>query len=202
MIARNPSSDLLACLKASLERLEGAYSLAVLSHKSLIAARDPMGFRPLVLGVLEEKFEGKPSYVIASETCAFDLIGAKLVREIEPGEIFWIDETGEHSIFLPKKAREARCVFEHVYFSRPDSVVFGESVYEVRKRAGEILARETPVDVDMIIPVPDSGVPSAIGYANQSGKPFELGIIRNHYIGRTFIQPQQSDPATSGSRSN
>jgi amidophosphoribosyltransferase len=192
MIARNPSADLMACLQASLERLEGAYSLTVLSHGSMIAARDPMGFRPLVLGQLEGGLEGKPAYVVASETCAFDLVGAKFIREIEPGEIFWVDAQGEHSIFLAKKRPLSRCVFEHVYFSRPDSIVFGESVYEVRKRAGQILARETGVDCDIVIPVPDSGVPAAIGYANESGVPFELGIIRNHYIGRTFIQPQQS----------
>ena len=196
MIARHPSNDLIECVKATLERLQGAFSLTILSHQHLIAARDPHGFRPLVLGRLDEKksdkHDGKPTYVVASETCAFDLIGAQFVREIEPGEIFWVDEKGEHSIFLERKAPISRCVFEHVYFARPDSVVFGESVYAVRKRAGEILARENPVDVDMIVPVPDSGVPSAIGYANASGKPFELGIIRNHYIGRTFIQPQQS----------
>lgn len=192
MIARNPSSDLATCLIEALDQVEGAYSLTLLSQNALIAVRDPRGFRPLVLGALEGGLNGKPSYVVASETCAFDLIGARFIREIEPGEIFWVDESGEHSRFLPKKPAVSRCVFEHVYFSRPDSVVFGESVYQVRKRAGEILARETAVDVDMIIPVPDSGVPAAIGYANESGKPFELGIIRNHYIGRTFIQPQQS----------
>jgi amidophosphoribosyltransferase len=114
------------------------------------------------------------------------------VREIEPGEIFWVDDKGEHSMRLDKKAASSKCVFEHVYFARPDSIVFGESVYESRKRAGQILARENPIDCDMIVPVPDSGVPSAIGYSMASGKPFELGIIRNHYIGRTFIQPQQS----------
>jgi amidophosphoribosyltransferase len=192
MIARHPSNDLLECLKASLERLEGAYSFAILSHKAVFAVRDPSGFRPLVLGQMEELVNGRPTYVIASETCAFDLIGARYLREIQPGEIFWADEEGEHSVFMDKKAPSAKCVFEHVYFSRPDSIVFGESVYEARKRAGQILARENPVDVDMIIPVPDSGVPSAIGYSVESGKPFELGIIRNHYIGRTFIQPQQS----------
>ena len=192
MIARNPSADLIESLKASLEQIDGAFSLTILSHKALLAARDPYGFRPLVLGQMEEKQGGRPTYVLASETCAFDLIGARLIREIEPGEIFWVDESGEHSVFLERKTKQARCVFEHVYFSRPDSVVFGESVYEVRKRAGQILARETEVDVDIIVPVPDSGVPSAIGYSLQSGKPFELGIIRNHYIGRTFIQPQQS----------
>lgn len=192
MIARNPSEDLLKCLKDSLENLDGAYSFVVLSHRGLFAARDPYGFRPLVLGQMEESQGGKPTYVVASETCAFDLIGARFVREIEPGEIFWVDETGAHSTHLATRKPRASCVFEHVYFARPDSIVFGESVYEVRKRAGQILARENPIDVDIIVPVPDSGVPAAIGYSSFSGKPFELGIIRNHYIGRTFIQPQQS----------
>jgi amidophosphoribosyltransferase len=193
MIARNPSDDLLTCLKAALERLEGAFSLAVLSHNALFAARDRYGFRPLVLGKMDELHNGRPSYIIASETCAFDLVGARYVREIQPGEIFWVDEAGEHSVFLDNRGdKRASCVFEHVYFARPDSVIFGESVYEVRKRAGQILARETSVDVDVIVPVPDSGVPAALGYSIESGKPFELGIIRNHYIGRTFIQPQQS----------
>jgi amidophosphoribosyltransferase len=191
MIARNSSSDLLQCLKESLERVEGAFSLAVLSHEGVFAARDPHGFRPLVLGTLEGRQGESPAWVIASETCAFDLIGAKLVREIEPGEIFYADKNGTKSVFLDRKAPRSACVFEHVYFARPDSVVFGESVYETRKRAGRILARENPIDVDIIVPVPDSGVPAAIGYAAESGKPFELGIIRNHYIGRTFIQPQQ-----------
>ena len=192
MVAKCPSNDLLKCLQDSIERLEGAFSFGILSHQALFAVRDPYGFRPLVLGEMEGGYEGKPSYVIASETCAFDLIGAKFVREIEPGEIFWVDENGSHSVKMKRQAKRASCVFEHVYFSRPDSVVFGESVYEVRKRAGRILARENPVEVDMVIPVPDSGVPSAIGYAAESGVPFELGIIRNHYIGRTFIQPQQA----------
>ncbi|MCM2282562.1 MAG: amidophosphoribosyltransferase [Bdellovibrionaceae bacterium] len=192
MIARNPSGDLLECLAASLKKVEGAYSLAVLSHRALFAARDPYGFRPLVLGEMSNP-SGGTSYVIASETCAFDLIGARLKREIEPGEIFWVDEHGEHSIFLDKKpVSTAKCVFEHVYFARPDSVVFGRSVYEARQAAGRILAREKPADVDLIVPVPDSGVPAAIGYAAESRIPFELGIIRNHYIGRTFIQPHQS----------
>lgn len=203
LIARHPSADLLECVKASLEKLEGAYSLAILSHKAMFAVRDPHGFRPLVLGVMDggavsgrsdegRSVAGRPAYVVASETCAFDLIGARFVREIQPGEIFWVDEDGEHSVFMDKKTTLNKCVFEHVYFARPDSMVFGESVYDVRKRAGMILARENPVDVDMIIPVPDSGVPAAIGYSLESGKPFEFGIIRNHYIGRTFIQPQQS----------
>lgn len=192
LIARHDSTDLLACIQDALEKIEGAFSLAFLSHRSLFAARDPNGFRPLVLGTLDGGTGGKPAYVVASETCAFDLIGAKFVREIGPGEIFWVDETGEHSVFMKRKAPRSACVFEHVYFSRPDSVVFGESVYEVRKRAGQILAREIPLEADIVIPVPDSGVPAAVGYARESGLPFELGIIRNHYIGRTFIQPSQS----------
>ena len=198
LIARERSSDFLTCLRASLERLEGAFSLGALSHKALIAARDPHGFRPLCLGELQWKdpIGGmQTAHVIASETCAFDLIGAKYVREIEPGELVILDDSGVRSERLrtPPKSRLARCVFEHVYFARPDSVVFGRSVYETRKRAGRILAREHSVEADLIVPVPDSGVPSAIGYAAASGIPFELGIIRNHYIGRTFIQPKQSE---------
>jgi amidophosphoribosyltransferase len=195
LIARNPSADLIECLKTSLSELEGAFSLTVMSHKALIAARDPHGFRPLVLGCMTDP-EGKESYCVASETCAFDLIGAKLIREIEPGEIWWVDETGEHSVKFGKKQTRTACVFEHVYFARPDSIVFGESVYEVRKRAGRLLAeedrREGKFDFDVVIPVPDSGVPSALGYSSECARPFELGIIRNHYIGRTFIQPHQS----------
>ncbi len=191
LISQNRSNDLLSCLKASLDKIEGAYSMAFLSHNALFAIRDPFGFRPLVLGRLQNP-EGGKSVVIASETCAFDLIGATYEREIQPGEIFWIDESGEHSVQLEKKAhKKAQCVFEHVYFARPDSFVFGQSVYESRKRAGEILARENPLAADIVVPVPDSGVPSAIGYARASGIPFELGIIRNHYIGRTFIEPTQ-----------
>ena len=190
-IARYQSSDLIECLQNVLPKCQGAFSMALLAHDRLVALRDPMGFRPLVIGKLEHTTTGNNAYVVASETCAFDLIGAKLVREIEPGEIFWVDNQGENSEYMPKAPRRA-CVFEHVYFSRPDSVVFGESVYEARKRAGAILARENPVDFDIVIPVPDSGVPAAIGYSNETKKPFELGIIRNHYIGRTFIQPRQS----------
>ncbi|MDX9732047.1 MAG: amidophosphoribosyltransferase, partial [Bdellovibrionales bacterium] len=193
LIAKHPSADLVECLKTGLAQLEGAFSITVLSHKSLIAARDPQGFRPLVLGRLGS------AWVVASETCAFDLIGASFVREIEPGEIWWVDESGEHSIRYGEKKPRRACVFEHVYFARPDSVVFGQSVYGVRKRAGELLAKQDSeetgddrIDFDLVIPVPDSGVPAALGYSAASGKPFELGIIRNHYIGRTFIQPHQS----------
>lgn len=192
MLARNPSHDIIACLKESLPKIVGAYSMCILTHDRLVAARDPYGFRPLVLGK-RPIGDGSFSWVVASETCAFDLIGAKFVREIEPGEIVWFDNAGEHRDTIPGKApRLAKCVFEHVYFARPDSQVFGLSVYESRKRMGEVLAQENKVDADIVIPVPDSGTPAAIGYARESGIPFELGIIRNHYIGRTFIQPSQS----------
>lgn len=170
-------------LKNSLQKMEGAFSLALLTKDALVAVRDPRGFRPLVLGKKEEAF------VIASETSAFDLIGAEYIREIEPGEILVIDKKGLNSFHLPEVKRKALCIFEYVYFSRPDSFIFEQSVYERRKLMGQILAKEHPVEADMVIPVPDSGTPAAIGYAKESGLPFEMGIIKNHYIGRTFIHP-------------
>lgn len=190
-ISRSSEKNLTTLLPQVLANVVGAYSLVFLTKDSLIAVRDPAGFRPLVLGMKSNGI-GQTSYVVASETCALDLIGAQYVREIEPGEIFWADANGTHSIQLPKATREARCIFEHVYFARPDSIVFGQSVYEARKQFGRWLARENPVVADVVIPVPDSGVPAALGYANESGIPFEFGIIRNHYVGRTFIQPQQA----------
>lgn len=192
LLARHPSNQLIDALKDSVVKLEGAFSLVIMSHDRLVAIRDPYGFRPLVLGK-KKNAQGQWAYVLASETCAFDLIGAQLVREIEPGEIFWVDKDGEHQIIMDRKVpRQARCIFEHVYFARPDSIVFGHSVYESRKNFGKFLAKENRVDADIVVPVPDSGVPAAIGYSAESGIPFELGIIRNHYVGRTFIQPQQS----------
>ena len=191
LISNTTTSDIVQALKQSLAKVEGAYSLVVLSHDKMVAVRDPYGFRPLVLGTKANE-KGQTSYVVASETCAFDLIGAKYIREIEPGEIFWIDSDGVHSEIFSRPKRLARCVFEHVYFARPDSVVFGKSVYESRKQFGRWLAREFPVDADIVVPVPDSGVPAALGYSSESKIPFELGIIRNHYVGRTFIQPHQS----------
>ncbi len=195
LLAKHPSNHLVTALTECLKDIIGAYSLVVLAHDRLIAARDPLGFRPLVLGQIKKAMS--VSYVVASETCALDLIGAQFVREIEPGEILEISSEGLVSQKLPMVAttsprQSAQCVFEHVYFSRPDSVVFGKSVYNSRKMFGEQLAVESPVDADIVIPVPDSGVPSAIGYSQKSGIPFEFGIIRNHYIGRTFIQPGQS----------
>ncbi len=193
LLAKNPSVHLRSALKESLAYLDGAYSLVILAHDRMIAARDPLGFRPLVLGRLGKNSE--TSYVVASETCALDLIGAEFVREVEPGEILEISGNELISEKIPRansQRKSAQCVFEHVYFSRPDSVVFGRSVYESRKKFGEQLALEGQVDADVVIPVPDSGVPSALGYSQKSGIPFEFGLIRNHYVGRTFIQPTQA----------
>ena len=170
----------------ALSQIEGAYALVALTNKKLIGARDPLGIRPLVLGELE----GCP--ILCSETCALDIIGAKFVRDVENGEVVVIDETGVSSLrpFPPKPARP--CIFEYIYFARPDSVVHGRSVYDARKAMGAQLAREAPAEADVVVPVPDSGVPAALGYAQALGLPFELGIIRNHYVGRTFIQPTQA----------
>jgi amidophosphoribosyltransferase len=194
LLSRHPKTNMVECLKDILPKIDGAFSLVILTRDGLIAARDRFGFRPLVLGERPLEDGVGHSTVIASETCAFDLIGAKLKREIEPGEIFWIDKTGAHSTrFGEPEKQTAHCVFEHVYFARPDSMVFGQSVYETRKESGRQLAREALApDADIVIPVPDSGSPAALGYAEESGVPFEMGIIRNHYIGRTFIQPSQS----------
>jgi amidophosphoribosyltransferase len=168
-----------------LRQLEGAYAFVGLTNKKLIGARDPLGIRPLVIGKLGS------SPILASETCALDIIGAKYVRDVENGEVVVFDDEGAHSHkpFPPMAPRP--CIFEYIYFSRPDSVVGGRNVYDVRKTMGAQLAREAPADADVVIPVPDSGVPAAIGYAQQSGIPYELGIIRNHYVGRTFIEPSQ-----------
>jgi amidophosphoribosyltransferase len=164
----------------------GAYSLIALTSDALIGARDPLGVRPLILGRLGE---GTGGWVLASETCALDIVGASFVRDIDPGEIVVIDDTGVHSIHPFGRAKSRFCVFEYIYFARPDSLMEGKPVYEARKRIGAELARESHVAADVIVPVPDSGVPAAMGYATESGVPFELGIIRNHYVGRTFIEP-------------
>jgi len=172
-------------LAEALGRVRGAYSLALFARDSLIAARDPFGFRPLCLGRMRN------AHVIASETCALDIIGATYVRDIEPGEILVINTDGLRSLHPLPPARGGCCVFEHIYFARPDSDVFGCSVYATRKALGRALAREHPADADMVIGIPDSGLYAALGYAEESHLPFEMGIIRNHYIGRTFIQPFQ-----------
>ncbi len=167
----------------ALRQVEGAYSLVALAPGCVIGVRDPLGVRPLVLGRL-----GK-AHILASETCALDIIGAEYVRDVQPGEMVVLDASGILSIRPFQTQRRRFCIFEYIYFARPDSVVEGTSVYEARKRIGSELARESPIGADAVIPVPDSGVPAAIGYAAESGIPFELGIIRNHYVGRTFIEP-------------
>lgn len=191
LVARSKRINTLSRFTDALFQIEGAYALVVMTNKKLIGARDPLGIRPLVIG----KLDG--AYILASETCALDIIGAKFVREVENGEIVVITDDGIESIkpFPPMEARP--CIFEYIYFARPDSTVGGKSVYECRKEFGRQLAEESHVDADVVIPVPDSGVPAAIGYGNASGVPFELGIIRNHYVGRTFIEPQQSIRAFS-----
>src|SRR5712675_1793308 len=186
LIARSRKSRFVDRFVDALSQIEGGYALVALTNKKLIGVRDPLGIRPLVLGDLD----GKP--ILASETCALDIIGARFVRDVEPGEVIVFDEHGaqSHKPFPQKPPRP--CIFEYIYFSRPDSIVGGRSVYEVRKAFGAQLARESHVEVDVVVPVPDSGVPAAVGYSQFSGVPFELGIIRNHYVGRTFIQPTQS----------
>jgi amidophosphoribosyltransferase len=173
----------------ALSRVRGAYSLLFLTPDRMIAARDPSGFRPLVLGRLRSRRSG---YVVASETCALDLIEAEYLKEVEPGEIITFGPRGMESLKPFPPAPHAKCIFEYIYFSRPDSKLFGHNVYQVRKELGRQLARENPVPADLVTPVPDSGVPAAIGYAEESGIPLEFGLIRNHYVGRTFIEPQQS----------
>ncbi len=185
-VARTQAKDAVEAIRKVLKDTEGAFSLLFLTPKALTAVRDPRGFRPLVLG----KFQG--AYCVASETCAFDLIDAEYIREIEPGEMLVIDENGLHSS-KPFEAKPVSvCTFEHVYFSRPDSTIFGRSVNESRHRMGKRLAVEHPAEADLVVPVPDSGVAASIGYANQSGINFRQAIIRNHYVGRTFIEPSQS----------
>jgi amidophosphoribosyltransferase len=183
LIATSLRRTVIDRLVDALRQVEGAYSLVALSKEGLVGVRDPLGVRPLVLGRLGD------SWILASETVALDIIGATLVRDVEPGEIVVIDDTGLQSIRPFGLMKPRFCVFEYIYFARPDSVVEGAGVYEVRKRIGMELALESPVDADTVIPVPDSGVPAALGYSATSGLPFELGIVRNHYVGRTFIEP-------------
>jgi amidophosphoribosyltransferase len=186
LLARSQARNLSGALGDALNQVEGAYSLLVLTTDELIAVRDPRGFRPLNLGKLGD------SWLVASETCAFDLLNAQYVREIEPGEMVRISRSGIESIhFAPEKPLQ-QCIFEHVYFARPDSIIFGRSVNESREALGRTLAKEHPANADIVVPVPDSGVPAAVGYALESRIPFRMGLIRNHYIGRTFIEPSQA----------
>jgi amidophosphoribosyltransferase len=185
LVARSEKRPFVEKFVEALLQIEGAYALVGMTNKKLVGARDPLGIRPLVLGRLGD------AWVLASETCALDIIDAEFVREVENGEVVVITAQGieSHRPFPPRPARP--CIFEYIYFARPDSIVGGRSVYAVRKQMGRELAREAPADADVVIPIPDSGVPAAIGYGRESGVPFELGITRNHYVGRTFIEPEQ-----------
>jgi amidophosphoribosyltransferase len=186
LIARSAARNLSGAIADALNQVEGAYSLLLLTRDEIYAIRDPRGFRPLNLG----RIDG--AWVVASETCAFDLIDAEYVREVEPGEMVRISRMGVESIrFAPEKPHQY-CIFEHVYFSRPDSIIFGRPVNQSRERLGRLLAREHPVEADIVAPVPDSGVPAAVGYAAEAKIPFRMALIRNHYIGRTFIEPEQA----------
>ncbi len=185
LIAKSDERKLLARIIDGIKKIEGAYSLVFLSRTKMFAMRDPHGFRPLSLGRVGD------GYVVSSETCAFDLIGAKFIRDVKPGELLIFEEgKAPRSIELFKPTPK-HCIFEYVYFARPDSNIFGKNVYQMRKNMGRELAKEQPVEADMIIPVPDGGIPAALGYSQESGIPFEMGIMRNHYIGRTFIEPTQ-----------
>jgi amidophosphoribosyltransferase len=185
LIARSKERDVERAFVEALSHCRGAYSIVLLTPTRIFAARDPYGFRPLVLGRLED------SIAVSSETCAFDLIGAETIREVRAGEVIAIERGGYKTVHQFAGEREARCIFEHVYFARPDSVIFGNNVAEVRQRFGAQLAKEHPVEADVVVPVPDSGVFAALGYARQSGIPFQFGLVRNHYVGRTFIEPEQ-----------
>ena len=187
LIAKSEQDKLLDRIIDAVQKIEGAFSLVFLSRTKMFAMRDRFGFRPLSLGKLSNG-----GYIVASETCAFDLVGAEFIRDVEPGELLIFEEGKEpQSIKVLNQETPKHCIFEYVYFARPDSNVFGQSVYQTRKDMGKELARILPIEADMVIPVPDGGVPSAIGYAQESGIPYEMGIMRNHYIGRTFIEPTQ-----------
>ncbi|MEW6411489.1 MAG: amidophosphoribosyltransferase [Candidatus Zixiibacteriota bacterium] len=186
LVAKSKKRTRIERVCDALSTVRGAFSLLFLTEDSIIAARDPRGFRPLCLG----KFKG--SYVVASETCAFDIIGARYIRDIEPGEVLEITQKGLKSYFPMKKAKHAFCIFEYIYFARPDSRIFGENVDKIRRRLGRQLAREHPVEADIVIGIPDSANTATLGFAEESGIKFEIGLIRNHYVGRTFIDPQQN----------
>jgi amidophosphoribosyltransferase len=188
LIAASTETTLLGRIVDALSQVRGAYSLVFLTEDRIIATRDPSGFRPLVIG----RVAGSNAVVIASETCALDLVDAVYERDVEPGEIVTVSERGVESIKPFPRVDTHRCVFEYIYFARPDSKLFGRNVYEVRKALGRQLAREAPAPADIVIPVPDSGVPAAMGYAEEARIPFEMGLIRNHYVGRTFIEPSHS----------
>lgn len=191
LVARSRERTLAGALREAMLQLEGAFSLVCLARDRVIVARDPHGFRPLAFGELYQS-DGRIAHVFASETCAFDLINAEYVNDVEPGEMVCIGPEGMTRERWAPESAHAQCVFEHVYFSRPDSIVFGRAVQESRENLGRLLARESAVEADVVVPVPDSGVAAALGYSAESGIPFRLGLIRNHYVGRTFIEPSQA----------
>jgi amidophosphoribosyltransferase len=191
LIAHCTKNTLIDCMADALMQVDGAFSIVMMTRNRIFAARDPHGFRPLAMGRIEGKDGAPDTFVFASETCAFDLLHAKYEREVEPGELVMVSEDGVTSRYFARDTKQASCVFEHVYFARPDSKIFGRWVQKSREEMGRTLARESGVPADLIVPVPDSGVTAAIGYAAESGIPFNLGLIRNHYVGRTFIQPEQ-----------
>ncbi len=187
LIAKSQQINIIDRIKEALYQVEGAFSVVILTENKIIGARDPRGFRPLCIGQLGD------SFVLSSETCALDLIDAKYIREVEPGEIVVIDKNGFYTDNIPTpKKNKSFCVFEQIYFARPDSILFNKTVYNLRKEFGHILADEKPIDADIVVPVPDSGVAAAIGYSERAGIPYETALIRNHYIGRTFIEPKQN----------
>jgi amidophosphoribosyltransferase len=192
LVAHSREKTLAGALREALLQLEGAFSLVFLAEDRIIVARDPQGFRPLAMGQLEVSGEGKPAYVFASETCAFDLINAVYMGDVQPGEMVIVGPEGvSRDRFAPQRPL-SQCVFEHVYFSRPDSIVFGRAVQESRENLGRYLAIESPADADIVVPVPDSGNAAALGYSAESGLPYRQALIRNHYVGRTFIEPSQA----------
>jgi amidophosphoribosyltransferase len=191
LIAHCTKNTLIDCIADALMQVDGAFSIVMMTRNRIFAARDPHGFRPLAMGRIEGKDGAPDTFVFASETCAFDLLHAKYERDVKPGELVMVSEDGVTSRYFDTTAEQASCVFEHVYFARPDSKIFGRWVQQSREEMGRQLARESGVAADLIVPVPDSGVTAAIGYAAESGIPFNLGLIRNHYVGRTFIQPEQ-----------
>ncbi|MFQ6007856.1 MAG: amidophosphoribosyltransferase [Candidatus Zixiibacteriota bacterium] len=186
LAARSTKKTRLERICDALKAVKGAYSLLIMTEKAIVAARDPYGFRPLALGKYQK------AWVVASESCAFDLIGARYVRDIEPGEVLEVSSNGLKSLYPVKKTKPACCIFEYIYFSRPDSIVFGENVDKIRRRLGRLLAREHPVEADIVIGIPDSANTATLGFSEESGIRFEIGLIRNHYVGRTFIGPEQN----------
>jgi amidophosphoribosyltransferase len=191
LIAHSKETTLVDCIADSLSQVDGAFSIVMMTRNRIFAARDPHGFRPLSMGRIPGVDGAPDTFVFASETCAFDLLHAKYERDVQPGELVMVSPDGVTSRYFDTKTKQASCIFEHVYFARPDSKIFGRWVQQSREQMGRQLARESGVAADLVVPVPDSGVTAALGYAAESGIPFNLGLIRNHYVGRTFIQPEQ-----------